>query len=293
MNLDGSNPTRLTQNPGRDIDPQWSPDGTKIAFLSEREKATGLYIMDVDGSKQRLLTSSAEFAVGEFSWSPDSTQLAYSSLVHGYSDISVIDLNGSTEHNLTATATARERSPAWSPDGTKIAFHKNRYHYFIMNSNGSDQRGVVISPDFDWSQLQWSPDSSYLLVSTAQEIFSINKHTNAVVQLTNNHNYDASPAASPDGTKIAFVSSRSGGSNEIFMMRSNGENVEKISSIYDTRASISKLLWSPRGDRILFTINNYKGGSTAEIFSIDLSTRQMFNLSQDPASSNYLSDVAS
>jgi Tol biopolymer transport system component len=293
MDLDGRNQTRLTQNPGRDIDPQWSPDGTKIAFLSRRENKRGLYVMNIDGSQQKLLTSSVVFRAGEFSWSPDSTQLAYSSFIDGYSDISVIHINGSMDRNLTTTATTakEERGPSWSPDGTKIAFYRE-YQYFIMNPDGSDKTSVLHSSDLNWSQPHWSPDGLSLLVSTSDEIFSVNKNTDVVVQLTNNLNYDASPAASPDGTKIAFVSSRSQGSHEIFLMSANGDPVEQISNIYDTRAYIYNLMWSSAGNRIIFTISNYRGGLTAEIFAIAINTREKIPLSQDPSSSNYLFDVA-
>jgi hypothetical protein len=75
-------------------------------------------------------------------------------------------------------------------------------------------------------------------------------------------------------------------------MSANGEHAEKISTIRDTRTDISSLLWSPAGNRLFFTISNYRGGVTAEIFSIEIDTRQTINLSQDAASSNYLSDVA-
>lgn len=293
MDFDGRNQTRLTQNPGRDIYPQWSPDGTKIAFLSEEENTRGLFVMNSDSNQPKLLTSLVVFGRGEFSWSPDSTGLAYSSFIDGNSDISVINVNGSGMQNLTATGTQEELRPSWSPDGTKIAFFNNdRHQYFIMNSDGSDQTRVVNSFDLSGSQPQWSPDDLYLLVSASNEIFSVNKNTGAVMQLTDNLNYDGSPAASPDGTEIAFVSSRSAGSQEIFIMNTKGENAEQISNVYDTRAEISDLMWSPDGNRIIFTISNYRGGLTAQIFSIDINTGETTNLSQHPASSNYLSDVA-
>jgi Tol biopolymer transport system component len=293
MDFDGQNKTRLTQNPGRDISPRWSPDGTKIAFLSERENKRGLYVMDIGGRKQTLLASSVVFDEGELSWAPDSTRLAYSSLRGPASDIFVITLDGSMEQNLTATSTREERGPSWSPDGTKIAFYENdRLKYFMMNSDGSDQTKVINELNLHRSQLQWSPDGLSLLISASNEIFSVHKDIDSATQLTNNQNYDGSPSASPNGTKIAFVSTRAQGSHEIFIMDADGANVEKISNVHDTRASISNLLWAAAGNEIFFTINNYRGGLTTEIFSININTKETTSLTPDPFFSNYLSDVA-
>lgn len=293
MELDGRNQTRLTQNPGRDIDPQWSPDGTKIAFLSERGNEIGLYVMNTDGSQQKLLTPSILFKDGEFSWAPDSTRVVYSSFIDNNSDLSVIDVRGSTEQNLTATDTQWELSSSWSPDGTKIAFYSLYLHeYFMINSDGSDLTKIVDVPSDAWSQPQWSPGGLYVLVIASSEIFSVNQKTSELTQLTNNQNYDASPAPSPDGRRIAFVSSRANGSHEVFIMSANGENAEKLSNIYDTRAYVEDVMWSPAGDRIFCTIGDYKGGVTPEIYSIDINTRETINLSQNPAYSNTLSDVA-
>jgi Tol biopolymer transport system component len=57
MNIDGSNQTNLTNNIDKDTSPQFSPDGSKIVFLSDRDGNWEIYIMDVDGSNQTNLTN--------------------------------------------------------------------------------------------------------------------------------------------------------------------------------------------------------------------------------------------
>ncbi len=69
MDADGSNQTRLTNNPSLDAFPVWSPDGTKITFASDRDGNPEVYVMDADGSNQTRLTNNPALDVYP-SWSP-------------------------------------------------------------------------------------------------------------------------------------------------------------------------------------------------------------------------------
>ena len=78
MNADGSGPTRLTNNAAADVEPAWSPDGSRIAFASTRDGNFEIYVMNADGSNQTRLTNNAA-ADDQPAWSPDGTRIAFKS----------------------------------------------------------------------------------------------------------------------------------------------------------------------------------------------------------------------
>ena len=117
MDADGSNPTRLTDNPGLDADPAWSPDGTKIAFASFRDGNQEVYVMDADGSNPTRLTDNPASDIVP-AWSPDGTKIAFASRRDGNPEVYVMDADGSNPTRLTDNPTF-DGVPAWSPDGTQ------------------------------------------------------------------------------------------------------------------------------------------------------------------------------
>ena len=141
MNVNGSNQTRLTQKGGADYQPSWSPDGTQIAFASDRENGSSIisddiYVMNADGSNQIRLTKSGgyDYQPGRLaevkhygpSWSPDGTQIVFASDRESDSyikDIYVMNADGSNQIRLTESG---GYEPSWSPDGTQIVFASDR-----------------------------------------------------------------------------------------------------------------------------------------------------------------------
>jgi Tol biopolymer transport system component len=120
----GDNPTNLTNNAAIDFAPAFSPDGTKIAFVSNRDGNYEIYVMDSDGTDPVNLTNNAAEDVNP-NWSPDGTKIAFTSNRDGNLDIYVMDADGTEQKRLTRKA-AGDYDPAWSPDGTKIAFTSTR-----------------------------------------------------------------------------------------------------------------------------------------------------------------------
>ncbi len=92
MNADGLGQTRLTTNPAGDGEPAWSPDGTKIAFTSDRDGNSQIYVMNAaDGSGQTNLTNNAAFIVGTPAWSPDGTKIAFTNTRDGNVEVYVMN----------------------------------------------------------------------------------------------------------------------------------------------------------------------------------------------------------
>jgi Tol biopolymer transport system component len=102
MNADGTNPVQLTTDPAGDHTPAWSPDGTKIAFVSDRDGGNfEIYVMNADGSGQTRLTDdpAQDF---DPTWSPDGSRIAFvSDRDDGFFDIFVMNADGSGPTNLT------------------------------------------------------------------------------------------------------------------------------------------------------------------------------------------------
>ena len=124
MEAYGSRPVNVTNHPGDDGCPVWSPFGTHIAFMSNRSGNSETYVMDVDGSNPINLTNHSA-QDGFPSWSPDGTKIAFTSARDGNRDIYVMAADGSHPINLTNDP-ALDGFANWSPDGSAIAFTSNR-----------------------------------------------------------------------------------------------------------------------------------------------------------------------
>jgi Tol biopolymer transport system component len=111
---------QLTGGPGRNFEPSWSPDGQRIAFTSDRDGNSEIYVMDADGANPTRLTINAARDYAP-TWSPDGTKLAFASTRTGAGDIYSMNADGSGEIRLT-NWDLEETTPSWSPDGTRIAF---------------------------------------------------------------------------------------------------------------------------------------------------------------------------
>jgi TolB protein len=113
MNADGSGQRNLTRTLARDDDPVWSPDGRKIAFVSERDGKREVYVMNADGSGPRNLTRNPGRDHAP-AWSPDGRTIAFMSERDGNAEIYVMNADGSGQRNLTRYR-YNESSFAWSP----------------------------------------------------------------------------------------------------------------------------------------------------------------------------------
>jgi serine/threonine protein kinase len=181
MNADGSNPHQLTDLPNGACQPDWSPDGTRLVFISpclkrqDQYPGAQLYIIKADGSGLVQLPS---VEGGDFdpAWSPDNLSIAFASLRDGTLQIYVLSLQDSNVFQLTQQVSDMRlpdwsRQPAWTPSGTQIAYtgHSrltDTLQIWVMSNTGRDPLLFVRSGSTYWDTLPvWSPDGRWLIFS--------------------------------------------------------------------------------------------------------------------------------
>ena len=144
MEPDGSNPVNLTNNPADDMQPSWSPDGSRIAFVSNRETdgegGKYVYVMDSNGENIRQLNTENESTWPD--WSPDGRMITYTA----FGDIYVINADGSGEAvNLTNSPEVDQLSK-WSPDSKQILWlsgNSGRFDIFTIDAGGTNKKQLT------------------------------------------------------------------------------------------------------------------------------------------------------
>ena len=237
MNADGSGQTNLTNNTAWDSSPAWSPDGSKIAFVSSRDGNDEIYVVNADGSGVTRLTYNNE---RDFdwapSWSPDGSKIAFTfCCLDDKKGIYVMNADGSGVTKLIQWGWGTfDFGPSWSPDGSKIAFPSCPGlgpGICVINIDGTGLTNLT-TPTYD-SYPSWSPCGSKIAFSSYQGVISriyiMNANGSGVTQLTNNAAWDSDPSWSPDGNKVAFNSDRDG-NWEIYVMNSDGSGQTNLTN---------------------------------------------------------------
>lgn len=225
MNSDGSNQTRLTNNPAQDVNPAWSPDGTRIAFVSTRDGNAEIYVMNADGSNQTRITNDLT-GQAEPEWSPDGTKLVFA---HG-SFIQVMNADGSNIKTITGG-----REPSWSPDGSRIALTA-AWDIHVINVESGNLINITNSVELD-DQTSWSPDGSKIVFSSTynpwdygSQVYVMNADgSNERTILSDDFGYDWDPSWSPDGSRIAYAH-HDNRNAEIYVINPDGGNKTKLTN---------------------------------------------------------------
>ncbi|MBZ4220509.1 MAG: Tol-Pal system beta propeller repeat protein TolB [Chlorobium sp.] len=157
VKTDGSFSKRVTNNKSIDISPAFSPDGTRMAFVSSRNGLPQIFIQDIQSGLVKRLTFSGRYNT-QPSWSPLGDKIAYTTWEkNGEINIFVINTDGSGLLQLTQN-NGENKSPSWSPDGEMIVYTSNRQgkeKMYVMSSKGGNERLLLQSDDLQ-TQPSWS-----------------------------------------------------------------------------------------------------------------------------------------
>lgn len=195
-----------------DVEPFWSPDGTRLLFQSDRNGDDEIWVMDARGGEAKNLTQAPRADDQEPVWSPDGTRIAFGSdrgSAHNDIEIVVMNADGSDQVSISRSP-ADDFEPTWSPDGRRIAFARSggdTSDIWTMNADGSDQ--VRLTTNAAWDvEPNWSPDGTKILFTSTRDrmpaIYVMNADGSDQHLLVKSGEMDSEPSWSPDGTKIVF-----------------------------------------------------------------------------------------
>lgn len=244
----GSDLQRLTDAPGADYEPDVSPDGSTIVFVSNRagEGTAQLFLMATDGSAVRRLTFSGRddpAVVDDYPhWSPDGRRIVFqrtrSVAGRADADIWLIDIETGEESQLTDTPNAWDSTPSFTADGRGVLFESNR-------------------------------DGDY-------EIYRLDLASRALTQLTHDDGADLEAKASPDGKRIVFASDRDG-DFEVYTMALDGSDLRQLTR---NHAADRCAHWSPDSKRLSFYSER---DDNREIYAMNADGSDQRRLTNHPA----------
>jgi Tol biopolymer transport system component len=249
----------------QDYEGAWSPDGARIAFVSDRaSKNTQLFVMNADGSSVRQLTHDS-LSHELPSWSPDGKTILFDTSAKSQGDIYAIGDDGSGQVQLTSSK-RDEWGARWSPNGEWIAFttevsfdNEPRGKLWLMHPDGSAAHQIPKQADDDISYPTWSRDSTRLSYSDTRGdcgIYSVGidgTHRRVIVNSCNGHALidvvGLHLSQGPDGT--LWYSEAPSSTSDLATIAPDGS--EPVTLTFDDNGRFRQPAWSPDGRTIAYT----------------------------------------
>ncbi len=228
---------QITDGPGYDYQPDWSPDGRFVAYASYRDDAVELWVLDTASGRTRPLTHNGAVNV-EPRFSPDGRRLAFVSTVYNrrfHIHTILLDESGAPGEIERLTEDHESGlpryyyspfdhyiSPSWSPDGKEIVFVSNRGHiwgsggFFRMKAQpGSEMREIRYEETTWKARPDWSPDGRRIAYASYlggqwHQIWLMTAEGGDVFPLTYGEFDAVAPRWSRDGRRIAYISNQDG-----------------------------------------------------------------------------------
>ncbi len=205
-----------------DRDPQWSPDGGSLAFVSNRDGVWKVHVADSNGENSHPV-STDDGEVKQPRWSPDGKSIAFLSRAAGGTsgwDLWIANANPPGNARRLTSEPFDEDDPRWSPDGERIALtlgggrHRERRIAFVIVANGEVSELVTNESRGDRFQTRWTPDGKGLIFvsdeSGRKSLFLASPASEASQEVLRSEYEITQPEFSPDGKLLAYIENREG-----------------------------------------------------------------------------------
>lgn len=227
---DGYNPRTIAESPEPIMAPAWSPDGSKIAYVSFHTKRSEIFVQTL-ATGQRQSVSAYPGINGAPAFSPDGGQLAVTLSKDGSPDVYVLNLASRNLTRLTSGLSI-DTEPSWSPDGSSIVFTSDqggKPQLYMIPSSGGRATRVTFQGDYN-ARGRFSADGRSLAMvngSGGRYRIAVMDMASRTVNVLSEGNLDESPSFAPNGSMILF-SANKGGRSVLSVVSTDGAMQQKL-----------------------------------------------------------------